>query len=117
MSAEFFVGQLDDRGKLGPVTEACIVRAERTYLARAVNDTNPSIVQMKLRGRELLDHWYYRSDQWVDQPYLATSIFLQPYVGSASRAMRTLYGDGTYLIDEEATQDAKFLLENPEFRT
>lgn len=112
---ELRVAQLDDDGKLGPITEPCIIRAERTFFARAVTDTNPTIVQMKLRG-SLLDHWYYRSKEWIDQPYFAAAIFLQPYVGPTTRAMRTLYGEETFIVDEQATEDAKFLLENPEFR-
>jgi len=103
---EFLVAQIDESGNLGSISESCIERAEKTYLTRSAMDTNSLIVQMKLRGEKLLDHWYYRSDQWVDQPYFAASILLQPYVGPASRAMKVLYGDGTYVIDKQATEDA-----------
>lgn len=84
------MGQIDERGQMGPLTEVCINRAHKTYLARASEDTNPQIVKMVLRGKPV-DHWYYRSDEWIDQPYFALPILLQAYVGPANRAMRALY--------------------------
>ena len=114
---EINIGQIDLQGRMGPILEACILRAERTFLNRAPADTNPAIVRMVLRG-VLIDHWYYRSCEWIEQPYFAAGILLQPYVGSAKLARpKSLYGAGTYITDIEATEDARFLLENPEYRT
>ncbi len=68
-------------------------------------DTNPCIVQMILY-RELVPHWYYRSDQWVAQPYFIPQYFLQPYVGPSENAPANMYGKGTYVIDKDATNFA-----------
>ena len=80
-----------------------MARRTRSIMERQENgDTNPLIVQMIHMGR-LIDHWYYRSDQWVDQPYFKPSEFLQPHVGPADQAIPGLYGDETFQIDEEMT--------------
>jgi len=95
--------QLIDGEFVCPPTEICLVAAQRVFKERMKNgDTNPQIVQMKLRG-QLIPHWYYRSDQWVEQPYLKISDFLQPFVGPADEAMPFLYGEGSYVVDEEMT--------------
>ncbi len=100
------IGQLREDGSLGPMREACILRAERTFKLRWKTDTNPVIAQMILRG-EQIPHWYYRSDQWIDQPYFAISNGMQPYVGPADKAPKFMYGAGTFVIDEESTEDNK----------
>jgi hypothetical protein len=93
-------------GKLAEVQEVCIKHAVKTFNERHQQDTNPRIVQMIHHGTPL-DHWYYRSDQWIDQPYLMEGLFIQPHVGPANMANRTLYRkEGTYREDEEATKDA-----------
>src|ERR1035437_9921666 len=84
------IGQLRENGTLGPIEESCISRAERTFRLRSKTDTNPVIVQMT-RGGNPIDHWYYRSDEWIDQPFFALGKF-QPYVGPANRAQRFMYG-------------------------
>jgi hypothetical protein len=99
------IGQLKEDGSLGPIEEACILRAEKTFKIRSKIDTNPVIVQMVLRGKPI-DHWYYRSDQWIDQPYFALGNGLQPYIGPANRAQRFMYGEGKFIVDKEATEDA-----------
>ena len=91
------------RGEFVPFQEICLSHAENTFRVRlAIGDTNPQIVQMKLRG-QLIPHWYYRSKQWVDQPYFIPLIFLQPYVGPAGQANPGQYGEGTFEVDEEIT--------------
>ena len=90
-------------GKFVPAQELSLIHAERAF-RRGVEkgDTNPRIVQMKLRG-QLIPHWYYRSKEWVDQPYYKPSEFLQPYVGPADQANPVLYGAGTFEVDDEMT--------------
>lgn len=110
------VGQMQENKSIGPIIEACVERAERTFLSRGGQDTNPTIVQMILRGKNPIDHWYYRSNEWVDQPYLAMGIALQPYVGPSDKAPRILYGEGTFMKDDEMTEWAKLLLSDPELR-
>ena len=87
-----------------PPSEICLTAAGRVFRERQIeDDTNPKIVQMILNGK-LIEHWYYRSDQWIEQPYLKMSEFLQPYIGPVDGAMPFLYGNGTYVIDEDATE-------------
>ena len=89
-------------GKFVPAQEICLAHAKKTFAERLNGDTNPQIVQMKLRGQPI-PHWYYRSDQWVDQPYFKPSEFLQPFVGPTEQANPGLFGDDTYEIDHEMT--------------
>jgi len=89
-------------GKLQGVIENCVTHACNTYKERKDKDTNPMVVEMVLQGKPI-DHFYYRSDQWVDQPYYNPSGLMQPYVGPADQAPPLLYGKGTYLIDEATT--------------
>lgn len=89
-------------GELKAPDELCLGVARRTFAERSETDTNPVIVQMVLQGRPI-PHWYYRSDEWVDQPYYKPSEFVQPYVGPVNEAMAFLYGEGTYVVDEEMT--------------
>lgn len=91
-------------GEFVPAQEICLVHAEVTFKERQKNgDTNPLIVQMIHLG-QLIDHWYYRSDQWVDQPYFKPSEFLQPFVGPADQANPGQYGDGSFEVDDEMTE-------------
>lgn len=90
--------QMNDEGKLGPLRDICVVAAQKVFLARYETDTNPTIVQMILRG-ELVDHWYYRSEEFIDQPYFLPAHFLQPYRGPANVANPGLYGPETYVVD------------------
>ena len=57
---------------------------------------------MILHGK-LVPHWYYRSNEWIDQPYFNPSVFLQPYIGPPEKALSILYGRNTFRVDEEAT--------------
>lgn len=100
------VGQLKEDGSLGPLEEACILRAGKTFRNRFKTDTNPSIVRMVVGGKPI-NHWYYRSDQWIDQPYFSVdpSLPLQSYVGPTNMAPRFSYKEGTYIIDNEAMED------------
>jgi len=109
--------QLDPEGNLGPLHDICVVIAQRNYLARKTIDTNPVLVQMILRGEELIDHWYYRSEEYIDQPFYHPSLFLQPYRGPAYLAIPILYGPGTYLVDQELIEltEKGFTIDSPEF--
>lgn len=96
-------------GKLVPFREICLVHAEETFKARVnLGDTDPMIVQMIHLG-ELIPHWYYRSVQWIDQPYFFPFSFLQPYVGPTNLAISSLYGPDTYIISHEDTIRARRL--------
>lgn len=92
--------QLDEQGSLGPIRDICVVAAQRTYLKRKNTDKVPEIVQMILRG-ELIPHWYYRSGEWIDQPYFFPLAFITPYRGPIESAIPLLYGIGTYIVDSE----------------
>jgi hypothetical protein len=100
MSLEHGPKQLNKNNRLGPIRDICVVAAQRAYLERKEADTNPQIVQMVLRGKVLINHWYYRSDQWVEQPYFIPFFVLQPYRGPANYASPILYGQDTYIVDE-----------------
>lgn len=104
INSTLYTGQLQEDGTLGPVKEACINRAERIFQLRHKTDTNPKIVQMILRG-ERIPHWYYRSDEWIDQPYFAMSIAMQPYVESTNKAPIWYKKEGNFMVDDEATND------------
>jgi hypothetical protein len=78
-----------------PVEDTCIIHALECYKKRHQKDTNPAIVQMILRG-DAVPHYYYRSDHWIDQPYLIPFASLDPYVGSSDQADDSVYGQGCY---------------------
>jgi hypothetical protein len=103
MKLELPPRQMDEEGNLGPVKDICLVVAERVFRQRWGKDTNPCIVQMILDGRPQ-QHWYYRSDQWLDQPFEFMSLFIQAYRGEVLMAYPWLYGEDTYSIDQEETQ-------------
>ena len=90
-------------GRLEPVIEICMEHALKTLIERRSQDTKPVIVRMVLRG-DLIDHWYYMSEQWIDQPYFIPHINLQPYVGPAREAPVEFYGIGTYLVEDRTNQ-------------
>ena len=86
-------------GRLSEIENLCLTHAIRTFKERREADTNPQIVQMVHDG-DVLGHWYYRSDEWIDQPYFIKSRLIQLYTGPAELAMPLLYGEGTYVPDE-----------------
>ncbi len=90
-------------GEFVPAQEVCLVHAEGTFQRRCKEDTNPRVVQMILRG-EKIPHFYYRSEEWVDQPYYDPRAFITPYVGPAKLATPGLYDSGTYVVDREMTE-------------
>ena len=101
--ATFPTQQLVNGELIEPPPEGCIACAERVFKQRQKDgDTNPQIVQMKSGGYSI-SHWYYRSDQWIEQPYLKISAFIQPYVGPSNQAQKSLYGEGSFVIDKEMT--------------
>jgi len=87
-------------GKLQPSIDICVTHAKNVYRQRKDIDTNPMIVQMINMDRPI-PHWYYRSDQWIDQPYYQPSTYLQPYVGPTDQAEPYLFGEGTYQLDKD----------------
>ena len=89
-------------GRFVQCIDICVQHAKKTYLQRRGKDTHPMIVQMIHLGKPI-PHWYYRSDQWIDQPYYKPSEFLQPYVGPIEFANPGSYGKGTYVPDKEIT--------------
>jgi hypothetical protein len=95
--------QLDRSGNLGPLIETCITHARKTFLTRFSQDTDPTIVQMILYGTEI-SHWYYRSKEWIDQPYFIPQQILPPYCGPADIADPNLYGEGTFIVDDMSTR-------------
>ena len=66
--------------KLCEITESCIKHAVLTFDARRSHDTNQMIVQMIVRGNKI-QHWYYRSNEWVEQPYALREQFVDPFIG------------------------------------
>lgn len=112
MFSEYGPRQLNNEGKLDFVQESCVRAAQRTYIQRKGKDTNPQIVQMRVRG-VLIEHWYYRSDDWIDQPFAAPLQHLQPYRGEAQYAFPGIYGEGTYEVDQNLMRyaDSGFVLE------
>jgi len=95
--------QLVNGELISPPQEICLVCAERVFKERRENgDTNPQIVQM-VSGGVPIPHWYYRSDQWIEQPYFKPSEFIQPHVGPADQAMPFRYGEEDFIVDEEMT--------------
>jgi hypothetical protein len=89
-------------GKMGPVKEPCTTHAMNAFKSRSGTDTNPKIVQMVLYGQPV-PHYYYRSDEFIDQPFFHETQFLEPYVGPTNEANPILYGDGTYIENETMT--------------
>lgn len=103
-----FVGQLTG-GRIDPgFRESCIEVAEGVFAKRAGKDSNPMIARV-VRGGERIGHWYYRSDEWIYQPFFAMSLVM-PYEGPARLAKIAQYGEGRYERDEEATEYAMRLL-------
>ncbi len=78
------IGQLTSEGLMG-IKELCIHHALLTYRKRKDTDTEPHIVNMTINGQPI-DHWYYRSRQWIDQPYLLGPLGVEPYVGQVDQA-------------------------------
>lgn len=97
--------QIDAQGRLGPIKDGlCVPYAENVFIERFKKDTGQTIVQTILDGVSI-PHWYYRSEQWLDQPYLiCTTSVIQPYRGPVNLAYPWLYGPGTFRVDEIETQ-------------
>ncbi len=56
-----------------------------------------------------IDHWYYRSDDWIDQPYQHPGR-LFAFVGPTSGDVPTQLGPETFRIDRESTSDIQLAL-------
>jgi hypothetical protein len=98
-------GQIID-GKIGPVKEICVDHALATFLERRERDTNPKIVKMLVNGKPI-SHWYYRSEEWIDQPYYMGRFLVQPYVGPANGlGALVLYQEDMFVEDESMMEIA-----------
>jgi len=64
-------------GKFQPVRDVCTKHAEDVFNSRRGIDTNPMIVQM-IHHDKPVNHHYYRSDQWIDQPYKKSPDYAPP---------------------------------------
>ncbi|PIN79524.1 hypothetical protein COV16_03755 [Candidatus Woesearchaeota archaeon CG10_big_fil_rev_8_21_14_0_10_34_8] len=92
--------------------ESCINHAYRTYAKRADQDTNPVIARMLVDGKPV-DHWYYRSDEWIDQPYELSMIGFPAYVGPAdNRKIKFIYGEGNFIVETKYTEDIALAVED-----
>lgn len=89
-------------GELKTIEESCVTHAVKTFSSRKEQDTNQQIVQMILCG-EPIPHWYYRSDQWIDQPYFISPL-VQPYVGPTDGMVPPAYWEGRYNVEENFTE-------------
>lgn len=65
-------------------------------------DHNPCIAQM-LRHGGVLTFYYYRSDEWINQPIDLSDMGISAYTGPLEKAPVALYGPGTYIVDEGIT--------------
>ncbi len=97
-------------GHLEEILGTCSDEAEKTFRNRWGQDTNPRIVQMVHQGQPI-DHWYYRSDQWISQPYAWPAIFLQPYVGSTTEIGAIKYGERSYIYGDNEKLSTEILIE------
>jgi hypothetical protein len=86
-------------GKLVPVENNCLYIALQTYKQRHETDKNPVIVQMVIDDFVIIPHWYYRSDDWIEQQFLYPWDSIFPYVGPVSLADKRCYN--SFKIYEE----------------
>ena len=93
-------------GQPKSIHEICLAHAIRTFLQREQTDTNPLIVRMVING-EPIDHWYYRADDYVDQPYFIASKWIQPLIGNPVEGFPLHYGEGTYEVDRDSMRLAQ----------
>ena len=70
----------------------CLFIALQTYKERFEKDTNSLIAQMILGTGEIIDHWYYRSDEWIEQLFKFPEDKIEPYQGPANKADFHAYG-------------------------
>lgn len=98
-------------GHLQEIMGTCIDEAVKTFKERWGRDTNPRIVQMIHQGQRI-DHWYYRSNEWISQPYAWPKIFMQPYVGSANELGAVRYGEKSYFYGEDEEIITEGLIED-----
>ncbi len=98
-NANIYIGQMENY-KLIPIKESCIEVAERVFKERYKTDTNPVVVQMIQDGIPI-DHWYYRSNQWIAQVHLNLFQHIIPFIGPANEAPSSLFGDDKYVVDQQ----------------
>lgn len=97
-------------GNLQEIMGNCYSEAEDTFRRRWNLDTNPRIVQMVHQGIPI-DHWYYRSNEWISQPYAWPEMFIQPYVGSTTDIGAIKYSERSYLYGDEERLLTEMLIE------
>ena len=97
-------------GKLCEIVESCAKHAVQTFNARRDLDTNQMIVQMVVRGNKI-PHWYYRSNEWVEQPYSLREQFVDPFIGPVpakeNQLAEIMYSIQEYEIAKDITDLAK----------
>ena len=97
-------------GKLCEITESCVKHAVQTFNARRSQDTDQMIVQMIVRGNKV-PHWYYRSNEWVEQPYALREQFVDPFIGSPldkdDQLAEIMYSIKDYDVAEDITDLAR----------
>jgi hypothetical protein len=78
-------------GKLVDAENNCLYVALQTYKQRCKIDKNPLIVQMIIDDFKIVPHWYYRSDNWIEQHFLIPGDNIKPYIGPVKSAEARLY--------------------------
>lgn len=90
--------------------ENCVDIAIETYIARKDIDTNPLICHMFYQNcTETFPHWYYRSDQYINQPEDFSFFGITPFVGHPSKAPEEVYGKNKFQVDQKTINVAEKL--------
>ena len=66
---------------------------------------DPHIVQMVVDG-EPIEHFYYRSEKWIEQPFTLQSEGIKPFSGPTDGPIHKQYQEGTYRVDEAKSKQA-----------
>lgn len=82
-------------GKFEEIEESCVKHAYITF-QRRTQDKNRKIVQMVSRGTAM-SHYYFRSDQWIEQPYAFPDQHIDAYCGPPIGDIRA---DALYSIED-----------------
>ena len=98
--AEFLSWFSDSRELIGDnlekVEHNCVFVALKSYKERHEKDKSPLIAQMGIKvpeGVKFIPHYYYRSDNWIEQRFLLPGDNLNAYVGPAKEADPIFYGN------------------------
>lgn len=88
----------------------CIPYARKLFKNRVGKDTRQMIVGMLSKDQKFLGHWYYRSDQFIGNPFVIMDTDgndIPTFVGDTKDAPREYYGNGRFKVDKEETEEAK----------